>query len=78
VDFLQRRRGHLRGKPLAALVAPEARREFRTRLHDLARSEGADATWNSAFAAGGGDAVVRARAIGRPVNGIGWLLRTGS
>ena len=48
VDILQRRKRHLRGKPLSALVALERRAEFRRRLHALAACvPGAERSWRT-------------------------------
>lgn len=72
VDLFDRRRADLRGKPLAALVSPEERREFRLRLQGLSRP----AQWRCAFASQGRRIEVELRA--RPIpqaRGIVWLLR---
>ena len=48
VDILQRRKHHLRGKPFAALIALERRREFRRRLRALlARAADAQGSWRT-------------------------------
>ena len=50
VDVLQRRRRHLAGKPIAAMVALDRRLEFRSRMRRIADGEpGAVRTWNTVF-----------------------------
>jgi PAS domain S-box-containing protein len=71
VDLFDRRRSFLKGKPLAALVAPDERREFRRQLHALSRPR----QWRSCFASQGRRIEVELRA--RPIpesRGIVWLL----
>ena len=71
VDLLERRRFYLRGKPLAALVSPDERREFRRQLQGLSRP----AQWRSSFAAHGRRVAVELRARPLPgARGIVWLL----
>jgi PAS domain S-box-containing protein len=69
VDLFARRRRHLRGKPLAALIAPECRRDFRTRLRALPVGD-----WTTRLTVAGRrrDVTVKAR---RAPSGICWLLR---
>lgn len=52
VDIFQRRRRHLQGKPLAALIALEQRAAFRERLRALAHPH-AERTWRNIVEAPG-------------------------
>ena len=79
VDILQRRKRHLRGKPLVALIALEQRSEFRRRLRALGgREPGAERSWRSIFEAPGlrTDVALTARLIDRAggIGGICWRL----
>ena len=79
VDILQRRKRHLRGKPLTALVALERRTEFRQRLRALReRTPGAERAWRTIFVAPElrTEVQVNARLIERPdsVGGVCWRL----
>ena len=83
VDVLQRRRRHLRGTPIAALVALDQRREFRRRLQALtARPADAERTWRTIFEAPGlrTEVILTARLIERSqdVGGICWRLDAAS
>lgn len=80
VDVLQRRRGYLRGKPFAVLVALEHRNEFRRRVRRLAAREAdAERSWRTVFEAPEvrSEVTLTARLIERPsgVGGICWLLQ---
>jgi len=76
VDLLQRRRRNLRGKPLAVLVSPGERREFRARMHGLVNGPAAVATWRTSFGEPAeGEVTVSARVMGRAERGIGWVIR---
>lgn len=80
VDVLQRRRGQLKGKSLAAMVALERRTEFRARIRQLmAREPGFAGPWSTIFEVPGlrADVTVRARPIERAgtVAGLCWLLQ---
>src|SRR5690242_12236580 len=68
VDLLERRRYYLRGKPLAALVSPNERREFRDRVSGLAGS----ACWHGALQGRGGATPVEFTARAMPAGGICW------
>lgn len=75
VDILQRRRSALHGKPLAALVALDRRRDFRERLAKLAPGD----AWSTVFEAQGEriDVTLCTRLIGGPAEprGICWRLQ---
>jgi PAS domain S-box-containing protein len=72
VDFFDRRRTYLKGKPLAALVSPDRRREFRQKLQGLSRAS----QWRSSFAAQGRQVAVELRARPLPAaRGIVWSLQ---
>lgn len=80
VDVLQRRRGELKGKPLASMVALDRRMEFRARIRRLmARGPGFGGDWSTTIEASGlrADVTVRARPIERAgtVAGLCWLLQ---
>ena len=71
VDLFDRRRSYLKGKPLAALVAPGERREFRRQLQGISRP----AQWRSCFATQARRIEVDLRARPMPESrGIVWLL----
>ena len=72
VDLLERRRYYLRGKPLAALVTPDQRGEFRSRLRGLSRP----ASWRSAVAVRGEPHAVEFSARRIPGQGICWRLQS--
>jgi len=78
VDILQRRKGYLRGKPMAVLVALEQRGEFRRRLHAIAQGT-PQAPWLVTLLAPESrtEAKLSARRIGPPGEdgGICWLLQ---
>lgn len=71
VDLFDRRRQYLRGKPLAVLVAPGGRREFRRQLQGISRP----AQWRSSFTAQGRHIDVELMARPIPAGGIVWSLR---
>jgi|1186.fasta_scaffold25522_3 PAS domain S-box-containing protein len=80
VDVLQRRRGDLKGKSIAAMVALERRTEFRARVRKVtAREPGITGEWSTIFQAPGlrADVTVRVRPIERAgtVAGLCWLLQ---
>jgi PAS domain S-box-containing protein len=78
VDILQRRKRHLRGRPLAAMVALDCRPEFRRRLGLLLTGD-AQRSWRTVIESPGlrTDVSVTARLIERAaeVGGICWLLQ---
>ena len=78
VDILQRRKQHLRGKPMVVLVALEQRGEFRRRLHAIAAGT-PQAPWLATLLAPESrtEARLSARRIGPPGEdaGICWLLQ---
>ena len=67
VDIFQRRKHHLKGKPLAALVALDQRHAFRTRLRALGGREIA-AEWNT---------IIEAPGLRVPVKVAARLMRSG-
>jgi PAS domain S-box-containing protein len=79
VDVLQRRKRHLRGKPLTGLVALERRNEFRERLRALREREATgERSWRTILVAPGlrMDVKVSARLIERAgsAGGVCWRL----
>lgn len=69
VDLFARRRSHLKGKPLAVLVAPEARREFRQLgLAPAAR-------WQGCIESRGHRRIVEFSGRAMPGRGACWLVR---
>jgi PAS domain S-box-containing protein len=71
VDLFDRRRHYLKGKPLAAFVAPDERREFRRQLQGISRP----VQWRSCFATQGRQFEVELRARPMPeARGIVWSL----
>jgi len=80
VDLLQRRRGQLKGKSFAGIVALERRVEFRARARRLmAREPGLPERWSTIFEAPGmrTEVAVSARPIEREgtITGLCWLLQ---
>ena len=77
VDILQRRKHHLRGKPLAVLVALERRPEFRQRLQALAQKADREPSWRTVVLAPESRVEVEmaARRIGGADGGICWRLQ---
>jgi PAS domain S-box-containing protein len=76
VDLFERRRRYLRGKPLAALIAPDWRRDFRRQYANLVNGSAAAASWRTVL----GNplrtqVLVNARVMGQPERGVGWVLR---
>jgi PAS domain S-box-containing protein len=83
VDILQRRRRELVGKPIAALIALDQRREFRRRLQALTSGEPhADRAWRTIFEAPQlrTEVILTARLIERTqgIGGICWRLDASS
>lgn len=79
VDVLQRRRLELLGKPIAALIALDQRREFRRRLRALSsREPRAERTWRTIVEAPElrTEVILTARLIERSegIGGICWRL----
>jgi PAS domain-containing protein len=72
VDLLQRRRLTLHGKPIATLVAPEERREFRRRLREI---QAAPAAWRAMLAIRGRRIAVDIAARAMASERICWRLR---
>ena len=77
VDLLQRRKHHLRGKPLAVLVALERRPEFRQRLRALVQKADHEPSWRTVVLAPESRVEVEmaARRIGGSDGGICWRLQ---
>ena len=72
VDLFERRSKYLKGKPLAVLILPERRPEFRRQLQGLSRQT----AWRSCFASQGRRVEVELRARPMPDSrGIVWLVR---
>src|SRR5262245_64976659 len=70
VDLLERRRYYLRGRPLASLVSPWKRREFRDRLSGF----GDATTWRGSVQARGSDLTVMFSVRPVPGRGLFWRL----
>ena len=77
VDILQRRKHHLRGKPLAVLIALERRPEFRQRLRALAAKAASEPSWRTVVLAPESRVEVEmaARRISGSGGGICWRLQ---
>ena len=71
VDLFNRRRQHLRGKPMVVLIAPADRREIRARMLRLSGA----ASWQGAIESGGRRVAVEFSARPIPGRGICWRLR---
>ncbi len=76
VDLFERRRRDLRGRPLAALIAPARRQDFLRRVDVLRAGAAPAASWRTRLGRPApAELTVGARLMGQPPSGIGWVLR---
>jgi len=76
VDLFERRRRDLRGRLIAALIAPARRQDFRRRIAALLAGAAPAASWRTRVGMrASGELTVGARRMGQPPSGIGWVLR---